>query len=59
MTPTATIDPTLAGWLDANDRRLHDDLGRTAALARQRFEQALRRIAAEEGWQLDADRVLE
>lgn len=26
MTPTATIDPTLAGWLDANDRRLHDDL---------------------------------
>ena len=37
------------------DRRLHDELGRTAALARQRFEQALRRIAAEEGWQLDVD----
>lgn len=26
MTPNASLDPTLAGWLDANDQRLHDDL---------------------------------
>jgi len=36
------------------DRRLHEDLGRIARQARHPFEQALRRIAAEEGWALDA-----
>ncbi|MFM2341670.1 MAG: hypothetical protein RLZZ592_1323 [Pseudomonadota bacterium] len=36
------------------DRRLHEDLGQIARQARHPFEQALRRIAAEEGWVLDA-----
>ncbi len=34
------------------DRQLHDDLGAAARHARGEFEQALRRLAAEEGWAL-------
>lgn len=34
------------------DRQLHDDLGAAARHARGEFEQALRRLAAEEGWTL-------
>lgn len=34
------------------DRQLHDDLGAAARHARGEFEQALRRLAAEEGWSL-------
>jgi MerR family transcriptional regulator, light-induced transcriptional regulator len=36
------------------DRQLHDDLGAAARHARGEFEQALRRLAAEEGWTLAA-----
>jgi DNA-binding transcriptional MerR regulator len=34
------------------DRQLHDDLGAAARHARGEFEQALRRLATEEGWRL-------
>lgn len=34
------------------DRQLHDDLGSAARHARGQFEQALRKLAAEEGWAL-------
>lgn len=34
------------------DRQLHDDLGSAARHARGQFEQALRRLAQEEGWAL-------
>lgn len=34
------------------DRQLHDDLGAAARHARGEFEQALRRLAVEEGWEL-------
>jgi DNA-binding transcriptional MerR regulator len=36
------------------DRQLHDDLGAAARHARGEFEQALRRLAVEEGWVLPA-----
>ena len=35
------------------DRRLHQELGHVAGLARSRFEQALRQLAADEGWNLE------
>lgn len=38
------------------DRQLHDDLGAAARHARGEFEQALRRLAAEEGWSLAGGR---
>ena len=38
------------------DRQLHDDLGAAARHARGEFEQALRRLAAEEGWALPDER---
>jgi DNA-binding transcriptional MerR regulator len=39
------------------DRQLHDDLGAAARHARGEFEQALRRLAAEEGWALPDGRI--
>lgn len=39
------------------DRQLHDDLGAAARHARGEFEQALRRLAVEEGWALDPPRA--